>query len=52
MRAEIRYLTTAVNDLKDIFFYIKADKPQAASQLLDKIDRGISNLADFPSLSY
>ena len=46
---EIRYLTTAVRDLEDIFDYIARDRPAAAVSLLEKFD-SISQLADFPEL--
>jgi len=47
---EIRYLTTAVSDLEDIFDYIARDKPAAAVSLLEQFDRNISKLADFPEM--
>jgi len=47
---EIRYLTTAVRDLEDIFDYIARDRPAAAVSLLEKFDHTISRLADFPEL--
>jgi toxin ParE1/3/4 len=47
---EVRYLTTAVRDLEDIFDYIARDRPAAAVSLLEKFDHSISQLADFPEL--
>jgi plasmid stabilization system protein ParE len=47
---EIRYLTTAVRDLENIFDYIVRDRPAAAVSLLEKFDHAISQLADFPEL--
>jgi toxin ParE1/3/4 len=47
---EIRYLTTAVRDIEDIFDYIARDRPAAAVSLLEKFDHTISQLADFPEL--
>jgi len=47
---EIRYLTIAVRDLEDIFDYIARDRPVAAAALLEKFDKTISQLADFPEL--
>lgn len=46
----IRYLSTAQRDLLDIFQYIKKDRPQAASGLLDKFDKSIAQLAANPKL--
>jgi toxin ParE1/3/4 len=46
----IRYLSTAQRDLLDIFEYIKKDRPQAASGLLDKFDKSIAQLAANPKL--
>lgn len=47
---EIRYLSTAQEDLEDIFQYIQRDNPGAAASLLEKLDRSISILADNPEL--
>ncbi len=46
----IRYLRTAQRDLIEIFEYIKKDRPQAASGLLDKFDKSIARLAANPKL--
>jgi toxin ParE1/3/4 len=46
----IRYLSTAERDLIEIFEYIKRDRPEAASGLLDKFDKSIANLATNPEL--
>ena len=48
---EIRYLSTAENDLIDIFEYIKKDNPTAAISQLEKFDKSISQLALNPYLS-
>ncbi len=47
---DIRYLSTAERDLQDIFEYIKKDSPIAATSLLDKFDKSISQLAKNPYL--
>jgi len=47
---EIRYLSTAENDLIDIFEYIKKDNPTAAISQLEKFDNLISQLALNPYL--
>lgn len=46
----IRYLSTAQRDLVEIFEYIKQDRPEAASGLLDKFEQSIGNLAANPEL--
>jgi len=47
---EIAYLQLALNDLLEIFNYIVQElkSPQAAYDLLNKIDESISNLKYFP----
>jgi toxin ParE1/3/4 len=47
---KIRYLSTAENDLDDIFTYILKDKPSAAASLLENFDSSISQLAFNPEL--
>ena len=47
---EIRYLSTAENDLVDILEYIKKDNPTAAVSQLEKFDKSISHLASNPFL--
>ena len=47
---KIRYLSTAEEDLDDIFDYILRDKPSAALGLLEKTDRSISQLALNPEI--
>lgn len=46
----IRYLSTAENDLDDIFDYIMRDNPSAAVSLLKKFDHSISQLAINPEI--
>jgi len=47
---EIVYLQLALNDLLEIFNYITQElkSPQAAYELLNRIDESISNLKHFP----
>lgn len=45
---EIRYLSTALKDLEDIFEYICKDRPLAAASMLEKFDRSVSQLASNP----
>lgn len=45
---EIRYLSTAQQDLLDIFAYIHRDNPAAADALLEQFDRAIGNLTSHP----
>jgi addiction module RelE/StbE family toxin len=47
---EIRYLSTAENDLDDIFDYIMKDNPSATVSLLEKFDDSISQLAVNPGI--
>lgn len=46
----IRYLSTAENDIEDIFDYIYQDNPSAAQCLLEKFDKTIFKLASHPYL--
>lgn len=47
---KIRYLSSAENDLDDIFDYIMRDNPSAAGSLLEKFDHSISQLAVNPEI--
>ena len=47
---KVRYLSSAQNDLDDIFTYILKDKPSAAASLLNNFDSSISQLAFNPEL--
>jgi len=47
---KIRYLSTAENDLIDIFEYIKKDRPDAAISMLEKFDTSIFLLESNPFL--
>jgi addiction module RelE/StbE family toxin len=44
----IEYLSVANRDLIEIFDYIKADNPVAASELLHKFDAAVSRLETMP----
>jgi len=46
----IRYLATAQRDLFEIFDYILKDRPSAAVEQLEKIDRSVGLLASKPLL--
>lgn len=45
---EINYLPIAKNDLEEIIEYIQKDSPAIALDFLNKIDKTISQLSDFP----
>ena len=45
---KINYLPIAKKDLNEIIEYIQADDPNAALELLNKIDENISQLSSFP----
>ena len=45
---QIRYLPIAEKDLKEILSYIQNDNPNAALNLLNEIDKSISQLKSFP----
>ncbi len=47
---EIFYLQTAERDLYEIFDYIKKDNPSAASSMLEKIDKAVSQLSINPEI--
>jgi plasmid stabilization system protein ParE len=44
----IRYLPAANWDLMDIMDYIMVDNPEAAYEMIDKIDAAITRLGQFP----
>lgn len=44
----IEYLPIAQKDLEEILEYIQIDNPSAALDLLDQVDKAVSQLADFP----
>jgi len=46
----IEYLPIAVADLDDIFIFVADNSPQAALELIDRIDASISGLASFPEM--
>ena len=47
-RLEIKYTHTAVEDMDEIFSFISQDNVMAAETMLEKLDRQISMLAEFP----
>ncbi len=49
-RNEIRYTPVAVDDMDEIFSFISVDDVAAAEIMLEKLDRQISMLAEFPDL--
>lgn len=46
----IVYLPIAVQDIEELFDYIKLDSPKNAAQVLKRFDTEISKLAEFPLL--
>jgi plasmid stabilization system protein ParE len=48
LATEIRYLTSALEDLREIFQYIHTDNPPAAKKLMKDFDASIGNLSLFP----
>jgi len=45
---DINYLPSAEKDLNDIMSYIQSDNPKVALNLLNDIDKNISQLETFP----
>ncbi|GAA0378725.1 type II toxin-antitoxin system RelE/ParE family toxin [Bacillus horti] len=45
----VKYSPAAVDDMDEIFSYISQDNASAAESLLQKLDRQISGLAEFPN---
>ncbi|QTH41785.1 type II toxin-antitoxin system RelE/ParE family toxin [Cohnella sp. LGH] len=46
-KSRIKYTPAAVDDMDEIFSYISQDNVAAAEELLERINRQISSLADF-----
>lgn len=46
----IEYLPIAVADLDDIFVFIADNSPQAAMELIDRIDLSVAGLESFPEM--
>jgi len=46
----VKYSPAAVDDMDEIFSYISKDDVSAAENLLLKLDRRISDLAEFPEM--
>ena len=46
----VRYISSAVDDLENIFTYIAEDNTRAADNFLNEIDEAILHLEDFPNM--
>ena len=46
----VEYLPIAVADLDDIFIFVADNSPQAAMELIDRIDTSIAGLESFPEM--
>ena len=46
----LEYLPIAVADLDDIFIFVADNSPQAAMELIDRIDASIAGLESFPEM--
>ena len=44
----IRLLQAAEDDLKEIIAYIALDNPTAAESMVNKVEKSLSNLSEFP----
>lgn len=49
-RSRIKYAPAAVDDMEEIFSYISQDNIAAAQTMLEKIDEGITRLAEFSNM--
>lgn len=47
---KIKYAPAAVDDMDEIFSYISQDNITSAEMMLEKINRGIAKLAEFPNM--
>jgi len=47
-RTEIKYTPAAVDDMDELFSFISSDNVTAAEAMLEKLDRQISLLGEFP----
>jgi toxin ParE1/3/4 len=47
---EIEYLPVAVRDVHEIFDYIRKDDPDAAGAFIERFDKAVGKLSDFPHL--
>lgn len=45
---KVIYYPTAIDDVRNILDYISVDNPPAASKLIEKIDKTVQSLSDFP----
>ena len=46
----VEYLPIAVADLDDIFIFVADNSPQAAMELIDRIEASIAGLESFPEM--
>ena len=46
----VEYLPIAVADLDDIFIFVADNSPQAAMELIDRIDASLAGLESFPEM--
>ena len=46
----VEYLPIAVADLDDIFIFVADNSPQAAMELIDRMDASIAGLESFPEM--
>ena len=46
----VEYLPIAVADLDEIFIFVADNSPQAAMELIDRIDASIAGLESFPEM--
>ncbi len=49
-KSSIKYTPAAVDDMDEVFSYISKDNVSAADELLERINRQISSLAEFPNM--
>jgi addiction module RelE/StbE family toxin len=49
-KCRIEYLQIAISDLEDVFAFVSDNSPQAAMQLIDRIDSSIARLESFPEM--
>ena len=47
-----RFSRDAVADLEEIFSYIAMDNPAAVAAVIDRVERSVARLADFPELGH
>lgn len=47
---KVKYSPVAVDDLDEIFSYISGENVSAAEDMLQKLDKSIANLTEFPNM--